>query len=120
MKRLALVAALVLPLAGCTTIAQWTANTAQSLSSSTPTQVSTFATAVLAADGVTKAADIAVNTGTLDRPTLQQISQISDAVHDAFTHLKAANDAHESLNFAALNEALRQWNAYTTSKGITH
>lgn len=105
---------------GCTTLAQWTAGAAQSLSSSTPTQVSTYADAVLAADGVTKLADTAVNTGKLSRPVLVEIGVLSDGVHNAFVAIKAANDAGQSLDFAALNAALAAWVSYTTSQGIAH
>lgn len=117
---LATALAAAIPMGGCTTLAQWTAGAAQSLSSSTPTQVSTYADAVLAADGVTRIADLAVNTGKLSRSQLNAINSISEQVHTAFVSLKAANDAGQSLDFAALNTALAIWISYTTNQGISH
>jgi hypothetical protein len=107
-------------LASCTTIASWTAGVAQHLSSSTPSQVSTYADAVLAADTVTRLADVAVQSGKLSVAQLQEIGAINEQVHSAFLRLKAANAAGQSLDFAALNTALQLWTSYTTAQGIAH
>ena len=125
MKRILLRAGIIsvllaLPLGACTTVAQWTANAAQSLSSTSSTQVSTYADAVLAADAVTKLADAAVNTGKLNRAQLETIQSIRGKVRAAYEQLKAANDAGQSLDFAAINEALVLWSSYATAQGIAH
>lgn len=118
--RLALVAGILLATPGCTAIAAWTAGVAQNLSSSTPSQVTTYADAVVVVDAFTKTADAYVQTGKATPTQLDAIDAISDKVHDAFTKLKAANAAGQSLDFAALNAALALWSSYTTQQGIAH
>lgn len=112
--------ALSVTLGGCTTVAQWTADTAQSLSSSTPTQVSTLADAEIAAKGVHQLIDQAAKSGKLNRAQLGTLNTINEAVNKAMTDLEAANASGQSLTFAALNEALSQWISYSTAQGISH
>ena len=108
----------VFALSGCTTIASDVASVAQSLSSSTPSQVTTLADAVSAATLVTQAADIAVKSGKLDRATLLEVEGLNNAIHVALFNLEAANAAGQGLDFAAFNAALSAWNSYATVEGI--
>ena len=121
--RLILLPAFVLTLgvgvSGCASTAAFLASTAASFSHNTPSQVTTLAQAVQVATLVTKAADVAVQTGKLDRPTLIEIGALSDALHSALQSLQAANSRGESLNYDAFNAALAAWNAYSTAKGIS-
>lgn len=119
-RQIAALALVALMGGGCTTIAQWTADTAQSLSSSTPTQVNTLADAEIAAKGVHQLIDQAAKSGKLSRAQLTTLNTINEAVNKAMTDLEAANAAGQSLTYAALNEALSQWVSYSTANGITH
>lgn len=107
-------------LGGCTTVAQWTTDIAQNLSSSTPTQVATYADAVLAIDTFTRLADTGVNSGKLSVANLQTLSDIRTKVRAAYETIKAANAAGQSLDFAALNAALALWVSFATAQGISH
>jgi PBP1b-binding outer membrane lipoprotein LpoB len=109
-----------LALGGCTTTAQVAANVAQSLSSSTPSQVTTLAEAQLGATTFTKLSDAAVNSGKLSRDQLNTVNDISEKVHKALTDLETANANGQSLTFAAINESLNLWRSYATSQGIAH
>lgn len=106
--------------AGCTTVAQWTADAAQSLSSSTQTQVNTLADAEIAAKGVHQLIDQAAKSGKLSRAQLTTLNTINEAVNEAMTDLESANANGQSLTYAALNEALSQWVSYSTANGISH
>jgi hypothetical protein len=97
---------------GCTSLAQFAATTATNMSSSTPAQATQAATLV------TKAVDIAVNTGKLDRATLIELDALNEGVHAAWLNLKAANDSGHSLVFASFNAALDAFRAYATTKGV--
>ena len=110
----------LLTLGGCASVAQEVTAIATSLSSSTPSQVTTLADAVNAATLATNAADVAVQTGKLDKPTLIEIRALSDALHIALNGLEVANSNGRSLDYAAFNAALQAWNAYATSKGISN
>ena len=90
-----------LVLGGCTTVAQWTTEIAQGLSSSTPTQVTTYADAVLAIDTFTRLADTAVLSGKLSQANLATLSDIRTKVRAAYETLKAANAAGQSLDRAS-------------------
>jgi hypothetical protein len=116
----ALAFACVLPLAGCTTVAKDVVAIATSLSTSSPTQVTTYADATAAATLATKAVDVAVTSLKFDRGTLEELSALNDSVHAAWLDLKQANDAGRSLSFASFNAALDAFNAYATVKGIAH
>lgn len=118
--RFALAAALALSLSGCTSLAQVTANVATSLSSSTPTQVTTLAEAINAADLITNSAKVAVDTGRLDAATMKEIDTLSTAVHTALVQLEAANTAGKSLSYAAFQAALDAYLSYSTAEGISH
>ncbi len=107
-----------LALAGCTSIAQFAANTAQSLSSSTPAQARTLDEAVQAATLVTKAATLYVNTANPSRATLEELKILDNQVHTSLVNLQNANAAGQSLAIASFNEALAAFLAYSTSKGI--
>ena len=107
-------------MSGCVGLASFATNVATSLSSSTPSQVTTLAEAEQAATLVTKAADVAVNTGKLNTGTLKEINALSDAVHAAIDDLEAANANGKSLNYAAFNAALKAYNAFMTSSAIPH
>ena len=113
------IVALTLMLGGCTSVAEFASHAAASLSSSTPSQVATLADAVNAATLVTKAADLAVQTGKLDRPTLIEIRALNEAVHTALNALETANAQGKSLDYSAFNAALQAWDAYAVSKGIS-
>lgn len=121
MKMLVLAGALLLAsplMAGCASIAAGVANVATSLSSSSPTQVNTFAAATLAATVATKTVDLAVNTGKLNRSVLLQLQALNEGLHTAWLQLKAANDTDKSLSYASFNAALAAYQAYRTSEGI--
>lgn len=120
MKRFLLVCALIVPLAGCASLAQSVSGIATSLSSSTPSQVTTLAEANQAATLVTKAVDIAVQTGKLDRGTLLELQVLNNDLHTALTSLNASNKEGNSLVYAAFNAALTAFNAYATKEGIAH
>ena len=122
LRRLPLAVALSAALiaSGCTTLASAVSTVAQNVSSSTPTQVTTFADATAAADLVTRAVDVYVNTGNPSRATLLEIQALSNSVHAAFLDLQAANDKGQSLVFASFNASLSAFNAYATSQGIAH
>ena len=113
------VIALSLALGGCTSTAEFFSNAATELSSSTPSQVTTLADAVSAATIVTNAADVAVQTGKLDRGTLIEIQALNEALHTALTVLETANSKGESLDYAAFNAALQAWDSYAVAKGIS-
>lgn len=119
-KILAFAGLLAVTLSGCTTMAQFAAEIAQSTSSGTPSQVTTLAEAEQAATLATQAADIAVNTGKLDRGTLQEIKTLSDSLHAALGVLQSANASGQSLDYSSFNAALAAYNAYMTSQGISH
>lgn len=112
--------AVLITTSGCTTVAQWTADTAQSLSSSTPTQVSTLADAEIAAKGVHQAISLAANSGKMTRAQLGTLGTVNDNLNKAMTDLETANANGQSLAFAALNEVLAQWISYSTAQGISH
>lgn len=104
------------PLAGCSTVA----NIATELSSQTPGQVTTLAEALQAATLVTNAVDLYVNTASPSRATLLELQFLNNSLHTALTNLQAANAAGQSLAMASFNEALRAFNSYATSRGVSH
>ena len=116
----AAVLAVGLSLGGCTTVASEISTIATNLSSSSSSDVTTLSDAILAATVVTKATDVAVQTGKLDKGTLTQIKALNNGLHAALTDLENANAQGKSLSFAAFNAALDAWNAYATVKGIDH
>lgn len=122
MKRalIALTLAAALGLGGCANLAAGLANVATSLSSSTPSQVTSLAEAQQAATLVTKGADAAVTSGKLNRATLLEINALSDGIHAAMGDLEAANAAGKSIDFAAFNAALSAYNSYMTANAISH
>lgn len=105
---------------GCASVAQLGANIAQSVSSSTPSQVTTLAEAEQAATLVTNATDLYVNTAHPSSGVLMEIKSLSDGLHAALVTLEQANAAGKSLTFSSFNAALQAFNAYTTSQGIPH
>lgn len=106
---------------GCTSIASGVASIATNLSSSTPSQVTTLADAVQAADTITKLADTYVTSGvTISKAQLLQMQALSNGVHTALVALEAANSAGQSLDYAAFNAALAAYNSYATTAGIQH
>lgn len=108
----------MIALGGCTTVASGLSDIATSISTSSPTQVATYADATIAADLATRTVDLAVNTGKLDRATLLELDKLNDAVHAAWLQLKAANDAGQSLTFASFNATLAAYQSYRTAEGI--
>lgn len=110
--------AAALSVSACADLAQFAANTATSLSSSSPGQVTTYGTATAAATLATRTVDLAVNTLHLDEATLTELNSLNEALHAAWLKLKAANDAGQSLNFAAFNAALAAYQSYRTAQGI--
>ncbi len=115
---LGLVAAFTLTVGGCTSLASGVTDLAGSFTSSSPSQVTVYGDATLAADIATRTVDLAVKTGKLDRATLLELQTLNDAVHAAWVKLKAANDAGQSLSFASFNAALAAFQSYRTSTGI--
>lgn len=120
MKRLALAVALSLSLTGCVSLASGIANIAASVTSSTPSQVTTLSEAIQTATLATRAADVAVNTGKLSHATIIEINSLSDAIHAALGDLETANSQGKSLTFSSFNAALSAWNAYTTANAVPH
>ncbi len=121
MKRMLLIAgalALALSAGGCTTVASGLADVATSLSSSSPAQVQTYAEATAAADLATRTVDLAVNNVKFSKATLTELQALNDSLHDAWSKLKAANDAGQSLSFAAFNAALSAYQTYRTEQAI--
>jgi uncharacterized protein YggE len=112
-------AACLIALGGCTTLASGISSVATSLSTASPTQVSTYADATIAADIATRTVDLAVQTGKLNKATLTELAALNDAVHAAWLDLKAANDAGKSLTFASFNAALSAFEAYRAAQGIS-
>jgi len=117
-KFLAIPVAAFLALSGCSTLAQVAAGTATSLSSETPSQVTTLAEADLAADTIVKLTITAVDTGKLDKGELTEIQALRAGVRAALDALHAANAKSQSLDFAAFNASIQAYQAYTTMKGI--
>lgn len=115
---LALAVMALTSLAGCTTLATVAGNIGQSLSSSSSSQVSTLAGALAGAKLATDAVDLYVNTAAPDKATLLELQSLNDGVHKALTDLQAANTAGQSLTFAAFNEALAAFRAYSATKGV--
>lgn len=120
MKLRILIAAACIALAGCTSTAALIGNTVQSLSSSTPSQVTTLAEALQAATLVTNAVDIYVNTGNPSRATLNELNVLNDGLHTALGNLQTANASNQNLYIATFNEALRAFSSYATASGVTH
>jgi hypothetical protein len=120
MKIVTILACLAISLSGCANIAAGVTNIAATVAGSTPQQATTLAQAIQIADLVTKATDVAVNTGKLSRATLEEINALNDGVHAAIVNLEAANASGQSLNFAAFNAALQAFNAYTTANAVAH
>lgn len=115
---LALLALCAVMLTGCASTAQFFANTAAQLSSSTPAQVTSYEVATQAATLAADATDIAVNTLDFDKGTLTELTALNEAVHAAWLDLKAAHDRGASLTFSSFQAALDAFNAYATSKGV--
>lgn len=107
-------------LGGCTTVAQFAAGAATSLSSSTPAEVRTYAEATQAATLATNAVDVAINVHKFDKATLTELSALNDGVHAAWLFLKADNDAGHSLVFGSFQAAFDAFSAYATAKGVSH
>lgn len=120
MKRLIVVAALSLSLSGCVGLAAGVANIAATVTSSTPQQVTTLGDAIQASTLLTRAVDLAVNTGKLPKPVLLEINALSDGLHAALISLESDNAAGKNLDFAAFNAALKAYNAYLTANAIAH
>lgn len=120
MKKLLLACALIIPLAGCASLAQTASGIATSLSSATPNQVTTLAEANQAATLVTKAVDVAVQTGKLDRGTLVELQTLNNSLHTALVNINSSNAEGNSLVYAAFNAALTAFNSYATQEGIAH
>ena len=110
--------ALSFALGGCTTIASGLDTLATDLSSSSPTQVTTYYDATAAADLATKTVDLAVKTMKFNRATLTELQSLNDSLHTAWLVLKAANDANQSLDYAAFNAALAAYQSYRVSQAI--
>lgn len=120
MKRVLLTAFLCLGLSGCASVASGVVQIAQSVSSSTPSQVTTLGDAVAASTLVTQAVDVYVKTGNPSKATLLELQTLNEGLHTALTGLEQANASNQSLELAAFNEALTAFTSYTTAKGITH
>lgn len=120
MRKIALALVLILPLAGCTSVASLVSSTAASMSSTTPTEVRTLAEAEQAATLVTKAVDLYVRTGHPSRATLLELKALSDGVHAAIVELDQAQKNGKSLTYDSVNAALLAFSAYSTAKGIKH
>lgn len=118
MKSLVLV--LMLALGGCTSLAQFAGQTAQSLSSSTPSQAATLADALQAAKLATDAVDLYVNTGNPSPAVLTEINTLNEGLHNSLNLLQAADAAHQSIALAAFNAALTAFNSYATVSGVPH
>ncbi len=109
-----------LSLTGCSSVGQFVTSTATEMSSSTPSQATTLASALQAATLVTKAVDVYVNTANPSRATLLELQILNNQVHTTLVDLEHENAAGHSLVFAAFNEALRAFNSYATTKGVSH
>jgi len=120
MRKIALALVLIIPLAGCTSVASFVASTAATMSSTTPTEVKTLAEAEQAATLVTRAVQLYVENGNPSRATLLEIKALSDGVHAAILELDAAQRTKKSLVFDSFNAALAAFNAYATAQGIKH
>lgn len=120
MKRyfLAPLLALSLSVSGCTSLASFVAGTATSMSTQTPSQVTTLAEADLAADTIVRLARVAVDTDKLDAGTLKEMQALRQGLRDALDVLHAANDHGQSISFASFNAALQAYRAYATVKGL--
>ena len=116
----ALSIALTITLMNCADLAQVAGQTAQTLSSSTPSQVKTLADALQAATLATQAVDLYVNTANPSRATLLELQALNEGLHSALVQLQAANAANQSLALAVFNAALTAFNAYATVTGVKH
>lgn len=113
------VLALALSGAGCTDLASFAANTATAATTITPSEVQTYGDATAAADLATRTVDLAVQSGTLSRATLVELSSLNDALHAAWLELKAAKDANHSITYASFNAALAAFQSYRASAGVS-
>lgn len=111
---------MTLGLGACASLASFTANTAANLSSSTPSQVSTLADAILVADTITRLGTVAVDTNTLDIATLTEAQALRAGIRAALDNLVADHAQGKSLVFASFNAALKAYKAYATEKGIAN
>lgn len=109
----------VLAVGGCTDLAAFTADTAASLSSPLPSQVTTLSEAALSADLVVIGTRTAVDTGKLGIGALTEIQSLRGAVRVAMDGLVSANGRGENLNFAIFSSALAAYRAYTVQEGIS-
>lgn len=116
--RFALALIPLMAMSGCATLASGAAGTATSLSSETPSQVTTLAEADLGADTIVKLTKTAVDTGKLDAGELTEIQALRAGVRAALDALHVANGKGESLNFAAFNATIDAYRAYTAAKRI--
>ncbi len=107
---------LILVLCGCSTVA----GVAQSMSSSSPTQVTTLSDAVAAATLMTRAVDAYVATGHPSKPVLVELQTLNEGLHTSLIGLEKADAAHQSLAIAAFNEALSAFESYSAARGVKH
>lgn len=105
-------------LAACIDTTQGLAGIGQSFTSSTPSQVQTYADATRFATLATKTVDLAVQSGKLSRTTLDKLDQLNDTLHAAWVVIRDANSRGESLNFAAFNAALSAFETYRQQQAI--
>jgi len=117
-QRIAFALLIAVSLAGCTTVGQGLISAGQWVSSSTPTQITTYADATLAATLATKTVDALVNTVQFDRATLEEFNTLNEGVHNAWLPLKAAKDANQSLVYGGFQAALDAFNVYSVSHGV--
>lgn len=108
-------------LPGCSGLglAQSGASVATNPSTITPSQVKTFAEAVLASDAIVRLTKVAVDTNKLDAGTLTELQALRGGVRAALDALKAQSDAGHSLAFGSFNAAVDAYKAYAAVKGIT-
>lgn len=120
MRQLLIAGALALALGtgGCADVAAFTANTAASVSTELPSQVTTLAEADQTADLLVIGTRTAVDAGKLDLGTLNELQALRAGLRAALDVLHGAHDRGENLNFAAFNAALQAYRAYAVTKGI--
>ena len=105
-------------LAGCTSIASGLSTVATDLSTSSPSQVSTYYDATTAANLAFQTIGVAATLPGVSHAQLIELQSLNEAVHSAWLVLKAANDAGQSIDYAAFNAAFAAYQSYCVSQGI--
>jgi hypothetical protein len=109
-------------LGGCADLASVASSVAVSVTTATPTQVTTLAEAEQAATLAEQGLDLYVTTGTPSPAVVAELKVLVPALHTVLKQAEAANAAGNSALAAAaiasFNQALAALNSYKTLQGV--